>query len=197
MAPKLSPALFTWLILPTCMLLFLYSTLLPLYTPSSTKPQPSKHSISFTPPCNLFNGHWVMDPNRRPMYDETCPFHRNAWNCLRNKRENMGRINSWKWVPEKCQLPRIDPLGFMGLMRNKRIGFVGDSLNENFLVSFPVFLELLMQVQRSGRRRGPGGVLTFQNLMLQLLIIEPYCSIITSKNVRICLRMLVGLYFCL
>lgn len=48
----------------------------------------------------------------------------------------MGRINSWKWVPEKCDLFRIDPVEFMGLMRNKRIGFVGDSLNENFLVSF-------------------------------------------------------------
>uniref|UniRef100_A0A5B7AMI8 Trichome birefringence-like N-terminal domain-containing protein n=1 Tax=Davidia involucrata TaxID=16924 RepID=A0A5B7AMI8_DAVIN len=178
MATKLSSAVFTRFIVPTCLLLFLYSTVLLLYTPSST----SKHSISFTPPCNLFSGHWVMDPNRRPMYEETCPFHRNAWNCLRNKRENMGRMNYWKWVPEKCELSPINPLGFMGLMRNKGIGFVGDSLNENFLVSFPVFLELLMQVQRSGRRRGPGGVLTFQNLMLQLLIIEPYCSIITSGS---------------
>lgn len=48
----------------------------------------------------------------------------------------MGRINSWKWVPEKCDLPRVDALEFLGLMRGKRIGFVGDSLNENFLVAF-------------------------------------------------------------
>ena len=48
----------------------------------------------------------------------------------------MGIINSWKWVPKDCNLPRIDPERFLGFMRNKNIGFVGDSLNENFLVSF-------------------------------------------------------------
>lgn len=48
----------------------------------------------------------------------------------------MGSINSWKWVPENCSLTRIDPFEFLGMMRNKNIGFVGDSLNENFLVSF-------------------------------------------------------------
>ena len=129
MAPKLSPLLFKWLILLTFSLIFLYSKTLSLYPPSPTKAHPPI-------PCNLFKGHWVSDPNRIPIYDETCPFHRNAWNCLRNQRGNMGRINSWKWVPEKCELPRIYHLGFLGLMRNKRIGFVGDSLNENFLASF-------------------------------------------------------------
>ncbi|GFY80336.1 trichome birefringence-like protein [Actinidia rufa] len=147
MAPKLSSPLFTWLILLTLSLIFLYSKILFLYPSSPTKPHPPI-------PCNLFNGHWVSDPNRIPIYDETCPFHRNAWNCLRNQRDNMGRINSWKWVPEKCELPRIDPLGFLGLMRNKRIGFVGDSLNENFLASFLCVLRVGDLGAKKWKRKG-------------------------------------------
>ncbi|KAK2987421.1 hypothetical protein RJ640_018558 [Escallonia rubra] len=153
MAPKLPPTLFAWLVLPVCLLLFLYSTLLPIYAPSSNPP-PSNPLIPFSPPCNLFKGHWIMDPTREPMYDETCPFHRNAWNCLRSKRENMGRINSWRWVPDKCELPRVDPVGFMGLMRDKRIGFVGDSLNENFLVSLLCILRVADVGARKWKRKG-------------------------------------------
>ncbi|XAR73030.1 hypothetical protein NMG60_11019880 [Bertholletia excelsa] len=153
MAPKLPSSLLTWLIFPTCLLIFLYSTILPLYTPP-TKPQPSRPLISPSFTCNLFNGRWVMDPNRKPIYDGTCPFHRNAWNCLRNQRENMDRINIWKWVPEKCELPRIDPFAFLRLMRDKRIGFVGDSLNENFLVSLLCILRVADEGAKKWKRKG-------------------------------------------
>ncbi|KAL7002953.1 Protein trichome birefringence-like 12 [Sarracenia purpurea var. burkii] len=154
MAPKLPPSLFTWLIFPTFFfLIFLSSTLL-LSTPSSPNPPPSQPSITPLPSCNLFNGKWVFDPNRKPMYDDTCPFHRNAWNCLRNKRENLDRINSWKWVPEKCELPRMDPGGFLGFMRGKRIGFVGDSLNENFLGSFLCILRVGDVGAKKWKRKG-------------------------------------------
>lgn len=47
----------------------------------------------------------------------------------------MSIINGQQWVPEQCHLNRIDPERFLGLMRNKNIGFIGDSLNENFIVS--------------------------------------------------------------
>ncbi|CAK9136942.1 unnamed protein product [Ilex paraguariensis] len=154
MAPKPPPSLFTWLILPIIVLIFLYSTLLPLYTLSSTNSQPRKPKIPISPKCNLFEGHWVTDTNQKPMYDETCPFHRNAWNCLRNKRDNMSLINSWKWVPGKCELSRIDPFEFLGLMRNKNIGFVGDSLNENFLVSFLCILRVADERAKKWKRKG-------------------------------------------
>ncbi|BBH09265.1 Plant protein of unknown function D [Prunus dulcis] len=124
----------------------------PLPHPLSTIPQHKK--IPTLPSCNLFNGHWVQDPNRRPMYDETCPFHRNAWNCLRNKRDNMGTINSWKWVPQDCVLHRIDAVRFLGLMRDRNIGFVGDSLNENFLVSFLCILRVADLGAKKWKRKG-------------------------------------------
>ncbi|KAK6156702.1 hypothetical protein DH2020_010950 [Rehmannia glutinosa] len=88
------------------------------------------------------------------MYDSTCPFHRNAWNCIRNQRENMDRINSWKWVPERCDLNRVDPGGFLSLMRDKNIGFVGDSLNENFLVSFLCVLRVGDGGAKKWKRKG-------------------------------------------
>ncbi|KAL5541240.1 hypothetical protein UlMin_042713 [Ulmus minor] len=139
MPAKLLSPLFPWLILLTLFLIFLYSSLLPFHTPSS----PSKN-ISASPPCDFFKGHWVSDPNRKPIYDETCPFHRNSWNCLRNKRDDMGRINSWKWMPETCDLPRIDP----------NIGLVGDSLNENFLVSFLCVLRVADLGAKKWKKKG-------------------------------------------
>ncbi|XP_070040075.1 protein trichome birefringence-like 12 isoform X2 [Nicotiana tomentosiformis] len=148
MASKFTPKLFSWLILPTLLLISLYSLSLPLYTPT---PKPK---IPISSSCNLFKGKWISDPNRKPIYDESCPFHRNAWNCLRNQRENMGRINSWKWVPDKCDLARIDPVEFLSLMRNKNIGFVGDSVNENFLVSFLCILRVADSGAKKWKRKG-------------------------------------------
>lgn len=66
----------------------------------------------------------------------------------------MGRINSWKWVPSGCDLPRIDPAGFLSLMSNRRIGFVGDSLNENFLVSFLCILRVADESAKKWKRKG-------------------------------------------
>ena len=152
MAPKLPPQLFTWLVIITTLsLIFLYSSLLPFHSLSLSSPTPLKHATVL---CNLSDGRWVADPTVGPTYDETCPFHRNAWNCLRNKRDNMGKINSWKWVPRSCDLPRIEPSRFLGLMRNRNIGFVGDSLSENFLSSFLCVLRVGDMGAKKWKKRG-------------------------------------------
>ncbi|KAJ4961237.1 hypothetical protein NE237_021147 [Protea cynaroides] len=162
------PTIFSGLIFLTCLLLYFYSSILPFYSTSPTSPTlpdlsnpsfgedrkiPSEKTNLF-PICNLYNGHWVRDLNYKPLYDEKCPFHRNAWNCLRNERKNMEKINSWRWVPENCTSPQIDPYAFLGLMRNKRIGFVGDSLNENFLVSFLCILRVADESAKKWKRKG-------------------------------------------
>ncbi|KAL6498887.1 Protein trichome birefringence-like 12 [Orobanche hederae] len=155
MAYKLTPKLITCLILPSSLLIFFYSSVLPFYTTTRTPQSPiSKIPDLPSSPCNLFSGRWAFDPTRKPTYDSTCPFHRNAWNCIRNQRENMGRINSWKWVPDGCALNRVDPNGFLNLMRNKNIGFVGDSLNENFLVSFLCVLRVADGSANKWKRKG-------------------------------------------
>ncbi|XP_039056819.1 protein trichome birefringence-like 12 [Hibiscus syriacus] len=156
MRNKLSYSIFPSIIFLSLVFLFLYSTFLPLYTnDSSSLPTKNFLPLSSYSTCNLFDGHWVLNSTKaKPFYDGTCPFHRNAWNCLNNERDNMGIINSWEWVPKDCSLERIDPSRFLGLMRNRNIGFVGDSLNENFLVSFLCILRVADGGAKKWKRKG-------------------------------------------
>ncbi|XP_042006061.1 protein trichome birefringence-like 12 [Salvia splendens] len=144
---KLSPKLIICLILPSCYLILFHSSF-PLLLPQSKTP------ISPLTSCNLSDGRWLLDPSRNPAYDSACPFHRNAWNCLKNQRANMARINSWKWSPHACDLDRLDPVRFLNLMRDRSIGLVGDSLNENFLVALLCVLRLGDAGARKWKRRG-------------------------------------------
>ncbi|XP_057991413.1 protein trichome birefringence-like 12 isoform X8 [Hevea brasiliensis] len=161
--------------------LYLYSTsLLPCSSTSITTPSPSST-------CNLFEGHWVLDPEApKPFYDESCPFHRNAWNCLRNNRDNMGLINSWKWVPQKCNLPRIDPQRFLGIMRNRNIGFVRDSLNENFLVSFLCILRVADADARRWKKKGAWRGAYFPKFNVTVAYHRPALLAKYQKNAQTC-----------
>ncbi|BAT73872.1 hypothetical protein VIGAN_01142200 [Vigna angularis var. angularis] len=150
MSPKLPSNLLPWLIVLTFATFYFFSTFLSLHTFSSST---TSQSLAISK-CNLFTGQWVSDPDRTPLYDQTCPFHRNAWNCLRNERQNMSFINSWKWVPRNCHLNRIDPFRFLGRMRNRNIGFIGDSLNENFLASFLCTLRVADEGAKKWKKKG-------------------------------------------
>jgi len=115
-----------------------YLILLPLiffYT-YSTSLLPHSTTITSPPPCNLSRVNWVPDPAifTKPLYDEPCPFHRNAWICLRNQRENTGLIISWRWVPKDCDFPKIDPERFLELVRNRIISWqcLGTRFNLRF-----------------------------------------------------------------
>lgn len=69
----------------------------------------------------------------------------------------MESINSWVWIPQGCggsPLPRIDPAAFAAAMRGRRIGFVGDSLNENFIVAFLCTLRSVDPGARKWKRKG-------------------------------------------
>jgi len=114
MPPKF-PSTLPYLILLPLIFLYIYSTSL---LPHST-------TITSPPPCNLSRVNWVPDPAifTKPLYDEPCPFHRNAWICLRNQRENTGLIISWRWVPKDCDFPKIDPERFLELVRNRIISW--------------------------------------------------------------------------
>lgn len=118
---------------------------------------------SSPPPCgalssDLTNGRWSNATTpRQPLYGADCPFHRNAWNCLRNGRAHMDSINSWSWFPDRCAgdpVPRIDPIRFLSAMRGRKIGFVGDSLNENFLTALLCVLWSGDGTARKWKRKG-------------------------------------------
>uniref|UniRef100_A0A0D6R5I2 Uncharacterized protein n=1 Tax=Araucaria cunninghamii TaxID=56994 RepID=A0A0D6R5I2_ARACU len=104
--------------------------------------------------CKYEEGKWVHDGTRKPLYNEDCPFQRNAWNCIKNKKPNMDTIFAWKWVPDDCELPQINPHLFLSSVRNMNIGFIGDSLNENLLVSFLCILRTADEGARKWKRKG-------------------------------------------
>ncbi|KAI3786266.1 hypothetical protein L1987_39827 [Smallanthus sonchifolius] len=58
----------------------------------------------------------------------------------------MDLVNSWKWAPANWELNEIDPVEFMGVMRDRRIG---DSLNENFVVSSLCILRVAKKWKRN------------------------------------------------
>ncbi|RZS23193.1 hypothetical protein BHM03_00056071 [Ensete ventricosum] len=151
-----SPALrLSLLLLITLALLYAFSVF--LLNPSSF----SRRLLPPPPPCgvaaaDLSAGRWAR-AHPRLLYDGSCPFHRNAWNCLRNEREGMDSINSWVWLPDRCggqPIPRIDPAAFLGSMRGRKIGFVGDSLNENFLVALLCTLRSADGGAKKWKRKG-------------------------------------------
>ncbi|KAJ0963850.1 hypothetical protein J5N97_028972 [Dioscorea zingiberensis] len=141
---------------PSAIIAILFSSLALLYATTLLLPGSPSSSPLPNNSCDLFSGQWITAP-RPSLYDASCPFHRNAWNCHRNGRDGMASINAWAWVPDGCggsPLPRIDPAAFLESMRGRRIGFVGDSLNENFLVAFLCALRAADAGARKWKRKG-------------------------------------------
>ncbi|KAI4367528.1 hypothetical protein MLD38_023258 [Melastoma candidum] len=135
MPPKpLASSLLPYLVIASLLLLCFYSTFLTF--PRSPLPPPPSSTISLSSSCDLFLGKWVYNPSRpKPSYDESCPFHRNSWNCIKNGKPDMGKVNSWEWVPKGCDLERFDARRFLGSMRARNVGSIGDSLSENLVVA--------------------------------------------------------------
>ncbi|GKV08650.1 hypothetical protein SLEP1_g20254 [Rubroshorea leprosula] len=78
--------------------------------------------------CNLFEGEWKWDNVSYPLYTEdSCPYLVKQTTCLRNGRPDS-LYQNWRWQPNSCQLPHFDPLKLLDILRNKRLMFIGDSV---------------------------------------------------------------------
>ncbi|KAF0934970.1 hypothetical protein E2562_029499 [Oryza meyeriana var. granulata] len=107
-------------------------------------------------PSDAIAGRWVPtpEPTPPPLYTSSCPFHRNAWNCLRNNRPPLAALS---WAPTRCGgavVPRIDAAAFLAAARGRRIGLVGDSLSENLVVALLCALRSADGGARKWKRRG-------------------------------------------
>ncbi|XP_024545327.1 protein trichome birefringence-like 25 [Selaginella moellendorffii] len=101
--------------------------------------------------CDLSKGNWVPD-STPPLYtNETCKFIQPNQNCVKNGRPDLTYLN-WRWKPDDCELPPLDPRDFLRRMTNKKMIFIGDSMARNHMQSL---LCALAQVEEPHKLERP------------------------------------------
>ncbi|KAA8517463.1 hypothetical protein F0562_017756 [Nyssa sinensis] len=105
--------------------------------------------------CDLFSGKWVYDNKSYPLYkDRQCPYMFGDLACEMYGRKDL-KYQSWRWQPRDCDLPRFNGKALLERLRDKRLVFVGDSVNRNQWVSMICLVESsIPQGFKSMRARG-------------------------------------------
>ncbi|KAJ4968911.1 hypothetical protein NE237_015612 [Protea cynaroides] len=101
------------------------------HSPEKTEVSDAHQRIEATrSECDVTNGKWVFDGNY-PLYtNSSCPFIDEGFNCQANGRWDRDYMK-WRWKPHECNIPRLDAVKMLKLIRGKRLVFVGDSINRN------------------------------------------------------------------
>ncbi|EXB46336.1 hypothetical protein L484_009481 [Morus notabilis] len=95
----------------------------------------SKNSEKSNLRCDLFSGKWVFDNESYPLYNERqCTFMSDQLACEKFGRQDLS-FRNWRWQPHHCDIPRFNATALLEGLRNKRLMFVGDSLNRGMWVS--------------------------------------------------------------
>ncbi|CAH9146878.1 unnamed protein product [Cuscuta epithymum] len=86
--------------------------------------------------CDLYSGKWVYDnKSHYPLYKEQeCTFMSDQLACQKFGRKDLD-YQHLRWQPYQCDIPRFNAIALLEKLRNKRLVFVGDSLNRGQWVS--------------------------------------------------------------
>ncbi|KAL3653442.1 Protein trichome birefringence-like 33 [Castilleja foliolosa] len=94
--------------------------------------------------CDLFSGRWVWDDIGQPLYEESeCPYIHPQLTCQQYGRPDKD-YQHWRWQPHGCSLPSFNATLMLETLRDKRMMFVGDSLNRGQHVSMVCLLHKLI-----------------------------------------------------
>ncbi|XP_042029623.1 protein trichome birefringence-like 33 [Salvia splendens] len=84
--------------------------------------------------CDVFSGRWVWDEHH-PLYEEAeCPYIHPQLTCQEHGRPDTD-YQHWRWQPHGCSLPSFNATLMLETLRDKRMMFVGDSINRGQFVS--------------------------------------------------------------
>ncbi|GFY97627.1 trichome birefringence-like protein [Actinidia rufa] len=111
--------------------------------------------------CNVFEGNWVWDNTTYPFYTEdSCPFLVKQVTCQRNGRRDS-LYQNWRWQPNYCNLPRFNALKLLEVLRDKRLMFVGDSIQRGMFESMVCLVQsVLSDGEKSLERIPPRKIFT-------------------------------------
>ncbi|KAG2264141.1 hypothetical protein Bca52824_071220 [Brassica carinata] len=92
-------------------------------------------------PCNLKSGHWVPDKRGSLYTNSSCSTLPDSKNCIKHGRLDRDFL-FWRWKPDGCDLPRFNPKAFLGMVRGKKMSFIGDSVARNHMESLLCLLSM-------------------------------------------------------
>ncbi|CAL5393553.1 unnamed protein product [Camellia sinensis] len=104
--------------------------------------------------CNVFEGKWVWDNVSFPVYGESCPYLVKQVTCRKNGRPDSFYQN-WRWQPHACQLPRLNALKLLEVLRDKRLMFVGDSIQRGMFESMVCLVQSVIPEGKKSLQRIP------------------------------------------
>ncbi|KAJ3695526.1 hypothetical protein LUZ60_000903 [Juncus effusus] len=150
-----SPFLLSFLALSSLLLLFLFF--------SSSSQSPNLTARIPNNSCDYSKGKWIRQKGsvKQTRYDHNCKEIFKGWNCIASGKSNSQDLMNWKWKPNGCDLPQLDPVKFLERFKDTNIGLVGDSLNRNMFASLVCMLRRACTEVKKWRPAGADRGFTF------------------------------------